>query len=466
MTENGKPARMDGYIRVSRKMGREGPGYISPDVQREAIERWAAYRGVEIVAWHVDEDESGGTQDRPGMRDFMERMRADLTDGIAVWKFDRFARNVHEAIRDVREMQSRGKHLAAVTEDIDPTGPFGAFILTIMLAVATLQRDNITAGWRVAQAAAVKRGAKPGRAPFGYRRTRQGWLEPDPTTAPIVTRAFTLASKGNLQPVIAYLKSEAPDHRWTLFTVRRLLANRTYLGEVRHGDELNTNAHEALVPRTLFESAQHDPTARRAPKADFPFSGLTMCGACGAPMVGDRGSNDQRRMYRCSKRCKGGSSISADRLEQYLVSYLREGWESGTITRGSGIDTTEAETALLEAEHELNEFAADATVRTILGTDRYHKALDARAKLVREAEIRLRDLLSEARPIPSSEILDSLSLTEWAELLPLGLQSVTIKSGRRGSRSMAALIERVAIVPVDADGAAPPSRQDAAESSV
>jgi hypothetical protein len=39
---------MDGYIRVSRRLGREGPGYISPDVQREAIKRWAAYKDVEV----------------------------------------------------------------------------------------------------------------------------------------------------------------------------------------------------------------------------------------------------------------------------------------------------------------------------------------------------------------------------------------------------------------------------------
>jgi hypothetical protein len=34
---------------VSRVAGREGAAYISPDVQREAIERWANYRGVVIA---------------------------------------------------------------------------------------------------------------------------------------------------------------------------------------------------------------------------------------------------------------------------------------------------------------------------------------------------------------------------------------------------------------------------------
>jgi DNA invertase Pin-like site-specific DNA recombinase len=83
---------MDGYIRVSRRMGREGPGYISPDVQREAIERWAAYRDVEVGEWHVDEDWSGGTQERPGLERAIDRAVTGETGGIVSWKIDRFSR--------------------------------------------------------------------------------------------------------------------------------------------------------------------------------------------------------------------------------------------------------------------------------------------------------------------------------------------------------------------------------------
>lgn len=43
------------------QVGPQGPRYISPTVQKEAIARWAEYRGVQIAAWHIDEDESGGT---------------------------------------------------------------------------------------------------------------------------------------------------------------------------------------------------------------------------------------------------------------------------------------------------------------------------------------------------------------------------------------------------------------------
>ncbi|MGA9314192.1 MAG: recombinase family protein [Solirubrobacteraceae bacterium] len=60
-------------------------------MQREAIARWAEYRGVEIAAWHVDEDESGGTQDRPGPRAAIERIESGETKGIACWRLNRCA---------------------------------------------------------------------------------------------------------------------------------------------------------------------------------------------------------------------------------------------------------------------------------------------------------------------------------------------------------------------------------------
>ncbi len=58
---------------------------------------------------------------------------------------NRFARNVAGAIDDVQRIQALGGHLAFVEEDIDPTGPFGSFILTVLLAVAKeIRRANDT----------------------------------------------------------------------------------------------------------------------------------------------------------------------------------------------------------------------------------------------------------------------------------------------------------------------------------
>src|SRR4051794_36963342 len=175
-----KPRTMDGYIRVSRRMGREGPGYISKDVQREAIERWADYKGVTIAAWHEDEDESGGTQDRPGLLVAIERATTGATGGIVSWKIDRFSRFTEGGLRDLRQLEAADARLVFVTEDIDTTGPMGKFVYTVMLAMGEYFLDNIKAGWRTAKTRAVNRGAPIGPTPYGYARDDDGRLVAHP----------------------------------------------------------------------------------------------------------------------------------------------------------------------------------------------------------------------------------------------------------------------------------------------
>ena len=117
---------MDGYIRVSRRLGREGPGYIFADVQREAIERWAAYKDVEVDEWHVDEDWSGGTHERPGLERAVDRaVTGRETGGVESWRIDRFSRFTEGGLRDLRRLQEANARLAFVVEDIDTSGPIG-----------------------------------------------------------------------------------------------------------------------------------------------------------------------------------------------------------------------------------------------------------------------------------------------------------------------------------------------------
>ncbi len=163
---------MDGYIRVSRTMGRKGAGYISPDVQRESIQRWADYNGVRIAAWHEDYDESGGTQNRPGLRACMRRIEATQTRGLICWRVDRFARNVGPAEADIELIRQHGARIAFSDENLDTSGPMGEYLLTNLLAMARLQREQLSKGWETARGRAVERGAFIGKPPVGYRKIR------------------------------------------------------------------------------------------------------------------------------------------------------------------------------------------------------------------------------------------------------------------------------------------------------
>ena len=154
--------RYAAYMRVSRVMGREGASYMSPDQQREAIERWAGYRDADVEIadedWILEEDRSGGTQDRPKLQAIIERIERHELDGLICAKLNRFARSVISAKLDVERILAAEGSIGFVAEDIDPTTRNGRFVLTMFLAIAELELDGIKDGWaEVKLRVAIKR---------------------------------------------------------------------------------------------------------------------------------------------------------------------------------------------------------------------------------------------------------------------------------------------------------------------
>ena len=216
-----KPTTMDAYVRVSRVGGREGESFISPDEQRRIIRQWADLRGVSIAAWHEDLDQSGGRLDRPGLDACMERIRSGETGGVAVAKLDRLSRaGVADALKLVDDIHAHGGQLAAVDLGIDPTTDVGELLLTLMLALARMERRRLTAGWEAAKTRAVERGAKlavllsdsPARRVAPSRRTpskRASSRKPSPSALatgsmrPRTTSQTRCPSVAGLQPPLA-----------------------------------------------------------------------------------------------------------------------------------------------------------------------------------------------------------------------------------------------------------------------
>lgn len=451
-------APIDAYIRVSRVLGRSGESYISPSVQRDAIQRWADYKHIEIGEWHVDEDWSGGTHQRPGLERAIQRAVSGQTGGIVAWKIDRFSRMTEHGLRDLRRLEDAGARLAFVTEDIDTSGPMGKFVYVLMLAMAELFLDNIKAAWVTAKTRAIDRGAVIGPTPFGYRRRDDGTLEPDPRQGPLVTEAYRLAAGRGLPSAAEHLEVHAPGRRWNTATVRRLLASRVYLGEARYGDLVQADAHEPLVSRSGWEAAQAAPSPRKR-KAEFPLTGIPVCDSCGTHLVGSRGgSKDNRvRVYRCAAtlstfrgdKCAGGPTILADALEAFLRDRAREILSEMQVEIARPHDANrlaKLEREAVEAEVELAAFADDLTARRLLG-DRYHDALQARVDDAERKQAAYRKLASEAlaeHTIPSADMLDD------PVLFPLALRgifdSITVRRGRG-----LAVADRVVLVEAQPD---------------
>src|SRR5512133_2925266 len=172
-----KAKTADGYIRVSRRAGREGESFISPEVQRKKIADWARLHEVEMVHWWEEVDQSGAKLERPMFQQALARCEAGETGGIVVARLDRFARSAVDALTSIRRLTDAGGRLVSVEDNFDGSTPMGRFAIGILVLIAELELERIKSGWEIAVREAVERGVHiSARTPTGYKRTKGGRL--------------------------------------------------------------------------------------------------------------------------------------------------------------------------------------------------------------------------------------------------------------------------------------------------
>jgi DNA invertase Pin-like site-specific DNA recombinase len=436
-----------GYIRVSRVNGRTGPTFISPDVQRERIEQWAAAHGHTIVAWVEELDRSAkeGKQ-RPEFDSAVERVVSGACDGIVVWKFSRFGRSLIESALRIQQIEKVGGMVESATE-----GGQSKLTRNIMLAIAEDEVDRISESWAEAKQRANKRGTQIGRAPLGYVKV-DGKLEIDPVYGPVMQEAFTLAGQLGIHAAVDHLSAHGPDREFDVPRVRALLARRTFLGEVKSGALVNTTAHDALVSLETWNAAQTDPAFRRGgASAHYPLSNIARCATCGAGMHGQLQTVDGvgRRRYVCGNRngrnstCTAGASIAAEPLEQLIRDTLAENLARPTWVAQFG--TTELDAANAEvtaAQEELTAFALKVSATS----PAFEVGVTQREQVLVAAEARFQQLAGHAARVQRLPLPAELAT---AEGFARGLRATlagTPEAGIFVSRGRAALLDRIEVV--------------------
>src|SRR6266545_482699 len=182
-----KTTAADGYIRVSRRGGREGESFISPEVQRKKIADWAGLHEVVIVQWWEEIDQSGARLERPMFQEALARCERGETGGIVVARLDRFARSAVDALGSIRRLNEAGGRLVSVEDNFDGSTPMGRFAIGILTLIAELELERIKENWTAAVSAAVGRGVHISRyTPTGYRRDEDERLLRDEPAASVV----------------------------------------------------------------------------------------------------------------------------------------------------------------------------------------------------------------------------------------------------------------------------------------
>jgi site-specific DNA recombinase len=436
--------KLDGYVRVSRIGGREGEGYISPDVQREAIESYADELGGEVVAWHDDQDFSGGNAERPAFQAVLERLHSGETDGIVVYKVDRFARSVADGAAIVRDIIEREQVFASCQERIDPRTPEGTYMLNSFLNNAELFLNQIKAGWTVAKARAVARGAHIGPTPVGYRR-EDGRLFPDPHYGPAITALFKRAAKGKDgdTALARWLTERAPreaGREWQPSEIRRWLKNRVYVGEVRYGDLVNAEAHEPLTDPATWKRCQREPGVQRRAGSPFLLAGLVRCAHCRYAMGGQThggGRSGPTPIYRCTnaQACGAPSVIVAKHLEEHITTMVVDrlaGLRLEAAQNGDDLERLDHE--FEEAEARVQASATDLELRSGLGEAGWREYLDT---LIadRDAKRQARDdAYSRSKLRETAQLdVDDLDREAMRDLLAGMIKAIFVRRRPRGA---------------------------------
>lgn len=131
------------YARVSTAIQVDG---YSLDAQKDKLRKYAEFQDMEIVGEYSDEGHSG--KNIKGRQEFM-RMLNDIEDGkdgvdfVLVFKLSRFGRNAADVLSSLQLMQDYGVNFVCVEDGIDSSKEAGELLISIIAAVAEMERENI-----------------------------------------------------------------------------------------------------------------------------------------------------------------------------------------------------------------------------------------------------------------------------------------------------------------------------------
>lgn len=376
-----------GYVRVSRVGDRSGPAFISPDVQRDTIERLAAANGLELAELVEELDVSGGkAAEERRLEELVASIENGDAGGLLVWKVSRFSRSLVDGILTAERIRKAGGRI--IGSDLDTGQPMGRALLGFLLGWAEEELDARRAGWREAQVRAAARGAYPSRTPLGYRKDSEGRLVVDSATADIVTRVFRMRATGStLGECAAVLDAPAS-------SVRALLSNTAYLGRIEHGSGEAAiyveGTHPALTDERTWHLAQRgNGSAQRTGslKGKGLLLGLIRCAGCGHPLTATASGPPDARVasYTCRKRRSGSVCPSpAGARVDAVDALVWPGIEERTPEREDWRVMAEAQELGAhhqEAVEELDAFLEGASL-VALGSDVYNREIARRREEV------------------------------------------------------------------------------------
>ena len=326
------------YTRVSTAMQIDG---YSLDAQKARMKAYADFNDYQIVGEYEDAGKSGKSiEGRASFCRMMEDIKSGK-DGVAyvlVFKLSRFGRNAADVLSTLQVMQDFGVSLICVEDGIDSSKDAGKLMISVLSAVAEIERENIRVQTMEGRIQKAREGRwNGGFAPYGYRLV-DGVLQINEDEAPAIRTIFeqyvnTDTGANGLSKYLethGFQKLARQNGTSPLFSatlIRAILKNPVYCGKIAFGRRklekihgtrneyhqvpqenylLVDGLHEGIVSEELWNAAQvkllaqskrYEPVNRSKTEQAHLLSALVKCPICGAGMYSNK----------CTKRKKDGT---------------------------------------------------------------------------------------------------------------------------------------------------------------
>ena len=317
------------YTRVSTAMQIDG---YSLEAQRTRMRAFAEFNEYEIAGEYEDAGKSGKSIEG---RDEFNRMMEDIKTGkddvsfVLVFKLSRFGRNAADVLSTLQTMQDFGVNLICVEDGIDSSKDAGKLMISVLSAVAEIERENIriqTMEGRIQKARAGKWNG--GFPPYGYS-LKDGVLEINEEEATAIRTIFEqwVSTDIGANGLAKYLENHGirkiPRHNgknplFDAALIRKIIKNPVYCGKIAYGRRKTEKVHgtrneyklveqddylvvdglhEGIVSEEMWNQAQvkmiaqakkYEHVNKAKDTRTHLLSGLVKCPICGAGMYGNK----------------------------------------------------------------------------------------------------------------------------------------------------------------------------------
>ena len=312
------------YPRVS---GHEQEDNYSVPEQIDRMKKYCEAKGWTVYKIYTDSGFSGSNMDRPGLQAMIKDAESKKFDMVLVHKLDRLSRSQKDTLFLIEDVfEKNNVDFASMTENFDTSSPHGKFIIGILSVFSQLEREKIRERTMIGKESRAKEGKWHGGStqPIGYDYSiEDDMLYINEYEALQIREIADLFLKRTPVRTIANMMTEKGyrhkhgNGEWDAKTIRRVLANKTNLGMIKHNEKFYQGTHKPIFDQKTYDDIMAIMKERKDKYGTTykPYSsllgGIVYCKHCGGKYA-RQGNGKGTYYYSCYSRNKSQKKMIKD----------------------------------------------------------------------------------------------------------------------------------------------------------